>query len=90
MTDPTWRFVYFGIERTKWLANFQPTFNEAARLLSWKEVIETQGFPPGTVIWEDENFVARVPETRVVVAGVAVPYEGLLIVKTIVTLGVVA
>jgi len=89
VTEPPWRFLYFDIERNRWITNFSPSFDEAARLRLWRATIETAGFPPGTVFWEDENFVARVPNSRVVVAGIAVTYEHLLIVQTIISLGAV-
>lgn len=90
MTEPTWRFLYLAQAREKWIADFRPSFDDAARVRAWQGTVEDIGFPEGTVFWDDENFVARVPGTRVVVSGIAVPFERLLIIRAIRPLGLVS
>ncbi len=89
MREPSWKFTHFEQAREKWIRAYQPSLSDVARLRDWKKSVEEIGFPPGTVFWDDEDFVVRVPRSRICVSGIAVVYEYLLVVHEIRTLGLV-
>ena len=84
MSSPGWGLHNFDLALRRWKRTSNPSDELVAQVKNWRSAVEMQGLvalEPWAVISEDDDFVARIPGTQVVVSGTLLPYEELVIIQ---------
>jgi hypothetical protein len=80
-----WGVHNFDLAFRRWTAD-EPSDELQEQVRNWRSGIQMRGIDalePWAVISEEDDFVARVPGTSVLVSGTLVAYEQLVIVERI-------